>query len=120
MPSPRISFFSASLVALSITTPIPAIAANEAGAGEGQGQAVAPEAEVVDDVAATPDIIVTATRPEDLVDPGLFDEVRGLRAGQAVSLAVRAGAGLAGRWGGGTAGFLRCRPAVPASGLRPP
>lgn len=68
MPSPRISFFSASLVALSITAPIPAIAANEAGAGEGQGQAVAPEAEVVDDVAATPDIIVTATRLPGSID----------------------------------------------------
>lgn len=70
MPSPRISLFSASILALSAGFPSPAFAyaTNEVVAETAGIQPPPMEVEATDDVADTPDIIVTATRLPGSID----------------------------------------------------
>ncbi len=70
MPSPRISPIPSSLVALAaaVATPAMASAAGEEALEASENQAPVVETEAADDEAATPDIIVTATRLPGSID----------------------------------------------------
>ncbi len=72
MPSPRISILSASAISLTLAIPAPALAENigeeTVAKSESQGQPTDPVDEAADDIAATPDIIVTATRLPGSID----------------------------------------------------
>ena len=70
MPSPRHSLLSASLFALavSVSTPVLASATSEEVLESSENQTPATETEAVDEEAATPDIIVTATRLPGSID----------------------------------------------------